>query len=215
MELLRRPPICKADGEAMDADRVPLESSRFHVVESARHVQSDMELYRIGYVPPMTTLRDRFERGYGMRAQRIAEGALLIASIITGDLRPAYLAYAVLAVQMVSPYLAPIGLAWAVVEQRVPPDRLGNLYYDPAGSRGATIICCAALSVAFAMIRWMDLPRLGRLLLSLPAASCILAGTAGFCAGCGFYVLGRDLLVRAGLLRGTPKGACDVDIERR
>jgi hypothetical protein len=58
------------------------------------------------------------------------------------------------------------------------------------------------------------MPILGRVLIGAPAASCILSATVGFCAGCGYYVLGRDALVRAGLVRGTPEGACDVDVEQ-
>jgi hypothetical protein len=163
----------------------------------------------------MTTLRDRLERGYGMRAQRLSEGLLLITSFMSDDLRPAYLAFGMLTLQVLSPVLGPIALAWAAIDRRVPPDRLGNLYYDVAGVRGAAAISCVVLGVAFSLIHLAALPRLGRFLLSMPAASCVLSATVGFCAGCGYYVLGRDLLARAGLVRGTPEGACDVDIAGR
>lgn len=161
----------------------------------------------------MITFRERLERSYGMRAERMAEGLLLVATFVFHDLRPGYVAFALLALQVVSPLLAPIALAWQVFDRRIPPDRLGNLYYDPGGARGAAAISCAVLLVAGALIRWSSIPLLGRILIAAPAASCILSATVGFCAGCGYYVLGRDLLVRAGILRGTPEGACDVDVD--
>jgi hypothetical protein len=63
------------------------------------------------------------------------------------------------------------------------------------------------------LIHWTSMPVLGRVLIAAPAASCILSATVGFCAGCGYYVLGRDVLVRARLLRRNPEGACDVDVD--
>jgi hypothetical protein len=162
----------------------------------------------------MTTLRDRLERGYGMRAERLSEGFLLIASFMFDDLRPAYLAIGLIALQVLSPFLSPIALVWSTIDRRIPPDRLGNLYFDMAGSRGACAISSVVLLSAVALIRWTGLHGLGRVMLAMPAASCILAATVGFCAGCGHYVLGRDLLVRAGVVKGMPEGACDVDVER-
>jgi hypothetical protein len=159
------------------------------------------------------SLRDRFERGYAMRAQRMAEGLLLASSFVFDDLRPAWAAAAMLAVQVLAPFAAPVALAWLLFDRGVPPDRLGNLYFDASASRGAAAISCLALLLAFGLIRWSDFPALGRVLIGAPAASCILAATVGFCAGCGYYVVGRDLLVRSGLLRGAPEGACDVDVE--
>jgi hypothetical protein len=47
----------------------------------------------------------------------------------------------------------------------------------------------------------------GQVLLGAQSASCLLAGTAGFCAGVGHYVLGRDLIVHR-----TPEGAADVQL---
>lgn len=164
-------------------------------------------------IPTMANLRDLLERGYGMRAQRMTEGILLVGSFVFDDLRPAYAAFALLALQALSPLAAPVALAWATFDRRVPADRLGNLYYDPAGVRGAAAISCVVLSTAFALMRTTTLGAIGRLLVAAPAASCILAATVGFCAGCGHYVVGRDLLVRAGIVRGSPKGACDVDVE--
>jgi hypothetical protein len=161
----------------------------------------------------MMTLRDRLERGYGMRAQRMVEGLLLSATFVFNDLRPAYLAFGMLALQVLSPLASPIALIWTAFDRRIPPNRLGNLYYDGGGTRGAASITFVVLTTALVLIRWSFVPLLGRVLLAAPAASCILSATVGFCAGCGYYVLGRDLLVRAGLLRGNPEGACDVDVD--
>jgi hypothetical protein len=158
-------------------------------------------------------LRDLLERGYGMRIQRMTEGLLFAGSFLFDDLRPAYLAAAMLALQVLSPFAVPLALCWTIFDRRVPPNRLGNLYYDPAGSRGAAAVSCAVLATSFALMRWAGLPTLGRVLIGAPAASCILSATVGFCAGCGHYVVGRDLLVRAGVVPGSPQGACDVDVE--
>jgi len=160
----------------------------------------------------MTTVQERLERGYGMRAQRVTEGLLLAATFVFDDLRPGYVAFAMLATQVLWPLACPVALLWATFDRRIPPDRLGNLYFDRSGVRGASFISCLALTAAWALVRWSSVPWLGRILIGAPAASCFLAATVGFCAGCGYYVLGRDLLVRAGVLRGMPEGACDVDV---
>jgi hypothetical protein len=164
-------------------------------------------------IEPMSTVRERLERGYAMRAQRIVEGLLLASSFVFDDLRPAYVAFGLLVLEVISPLASPVTLLWLAFDRRVPENRLGNLYYDSAGARGAAAISCVVLATAFALIRWSILPMVGRILIGAPAASCFLSATVGFCAGCGHYVLARDLLVRAGLLSGTPEGACDVDID--
>jgi hypothetical protein len=161
----------------------------------------------------VSRVRELLERGWGMRAQRVTEGLLLAASFMFDDLRPAYAAAAMLAMQAFAPRAVPVALAWLLFDRRVPPDRLGNLYYDANGVRGAAAISCLVLGAAFALIRWTTFSSIGRVLIAAPAASCILSATVGFCAGCGYYVIGRDLLVRAGVLGGAPEGACDVDIE--
>ncbi len=150
-----------------------------------------------------------------MRAQRLAEGLLLLASFLLDDLRPAYVAFAMLAAQaLVTPFASPVALVWQLASRQLPPARLGDIYYDLSGSRGAAAISCTVMLTAFALIRLAGLPTVGRILLAAPCASCILSATVGFCAGCGYYVLGRDLLVKAGAVRGTPEGANDVDLER-
>ncbi len=163
----------------------------------------------------MSSLRERMERGYGVRAQRVVEAGLYATALLGGDLGPAYVAFAMMLVQAVlTPLASPVALVWALFQRQPPADQLGNLYFDLAGSRGATAVSCVVQLAAFALIQRAGMPTLGRVLLAVPCASCILAATVGFCAGCGFYVLGRDLLVRAGLLRGVPEGACDVRLER-
>ena len=80
----------------------------------------------------------------------MTEGLLLAGSFVFSDLPSAYVAFAMLALQVVSPLAVPIALAWAAFDRTVPPDRLGNLYYDTAGSRGAAAISCIVLTTAFA-----------------------------------------------------------------
>jgi len=161
----------------------------------------------------MTRLRDRLERGYGMRAQRLTEGLLLAATFVFDDLRPGYVAFAMLAMQAISPLASPVALLWMAFDRHLPANRLGNLYYDARGARGAAVVSSTVLAISLALVRWSSVPMLGRILLAAPTASCILSAVVGFCLGCGHYVLGRDLLARAGLMRRTPEGASDVDVE--
>lgn len=150
-----------------------------------------------------------------MRAERLAEGGLLGASFVSGDLRPAYVAFGLLAIQaFLTPMLSPVALLWAVFERRLPPDRLGNLYFDIAGSRGGAFVSCLVMAAAFALVHVAQMPAAGLALLGAPCASCILSGTVGFCAGCGYYVLGRDILARTGVVQRFPEGARDVEIHR-
>jgi len=154
------------------------------------------------------SLRDRLEHGYGMRVERGVEGLLLLASFVAGDLRPAYVAFGLLALQaVVSPVLSPFALLYAAVDRRDRPARLGDVYYDATGSRGAAAISCMVMLTAFVLIH-LGVPYAGQVLLGAPCASCLLAATVGFCAGCGYFVLGRDFIIRA-----APEGAVDVDVE--
>jgi hypothetical protein len=163
-------------------------------------------------IADMSTLVDRLERGYGMRAQRTTEGLLLAATFVVGDLRPAWVVFAMVVLQAIAPIAAPIALVWQAIDRRIPPDRLGNLYFDRRGLRGAATLASLVLACALALTSWSSVPELGRILLAVPTASALLASTVGFCAGCSHYAFGLDLLVRAGLAR-RPEGACDVDVE--
>jgi hypothetical protein len=142
-----------------------------------------------------------------MRLQRAVEGLLVVATFVSNDLRPAWAAFGLLAVQaVVSPVASPFALLYATLDRRARPARLGDVYYDPIGSRGAALISCATMGLAFALIH-LGVPYAGQLLLGAPCASCLLAATVGFCAGCGWYVLGRDLVMGA-----APEGAVDVQL---
>lgn len=153
------------------------------------------------------SLRGRLQHGYGMRVERGVEGLLLLAAFVAGDLRPAYVAFGLLALQaVVSPALSPFALLYAALDRRDRPARLGDVYYDATGSRGAAAISCAVLGVAFLLIH-LGVPYAGQVLLGAPCASCLLAATVGFCAGCGYFVLGRDFIIRA-----APEGAVDVEL---
>lgn len=160
----------------------------------------------------MPTLTERLERGYAMRAERMVEGGLLALAFMTADVRPAYAAFVLLALEVVvSPLASPVVLGWLAFERTLPPDRLGNLYFDLAAARGAAAVSCLMLVAGFAF-HHAGWPAVGLAFLAPPCASCFLSCTVGFCAGCGWYVLARDLLARAGWVRRTPEGARDVDI---
>lgn len=183
------------------------------------HVQKDMSpSCPPGYDGAMAGVRDRLERGVGMRVQRLVEGSLILVAILLAEPAPAYVAFALLAAQVVTPVASPVALAWQLVERRLwralRPARLGDLYYDLSATRGAAAISCTVMVAAYLLVEVAGLPTVGWILLAAPGASCILSATVGFCAGCGYFVLGRDLLVKAGVVRGTPEGATDVDIQR-
>ena len=151
--------------------------------------------------------RERLERGFGMRVQRGAEGVLLLTAFAFDDLRPAYLVFGLLALQaFVSPVVSPFALVYAALDRSCRPARLGDVYYDEIGTRGAAGISCLVMASAFVAFRF-DLPVVGHVMLGAPCASCLLAATVGFCAGCGYFVLGRDLIVHR-----TPEGAVDVQL---
>ena len=151
-------------------------------------------------------LRRRLELGYGMRVERTVQGLLILATLVFDDLRPAYLTFSLLALQAVSPMASPFALVYALWDRTERPPRLGDVYYDMAGTRGAATISCVVMAVAFLLIRH-DVPIVGQLLLGAPCASCLLAATVGFCAGCSHYVLGRDLIIHR-----RPEGAADVQL---
>jgi hypothetical protein len=152
-------------------------------------------------------VRQRLERGFGMRVERGVQGVLILAALAFGDLRPAYVAFALLALQaVVSPMASPFALLYVLLDRADRPARLTDVYYDATGTRGAAAISCLVMALAFVLIRY-EVPVVGPLLLGAPCASCLLAATVGFCAGCGYFVLGRDLIVHR-----TPEGAVDVQL---
>lgn len=154
----------------------------------------------------------RLQLGPAMRGQRIVEAMLLLATIFSGDLRFAYVALALTALQAVSPRLALVGLVIALFSRAPAHHKLGDLYFDLGGSRGACLISALMQSAALAVAS-SGHDAIGRVLLALPTASFLLLPTLGFCAGCWFYILGRDVLARVGLVPKNVEGACDVRLD--
>lgn len=160
----------------------------------------------------LAELDRRLQLGPAMRVQRVVEAALLLIAIFSADLRFAYAALALTILQAISPRLALIGLAASAFVRAPSQHRLGDLYFDLAGSRGACFVSALVQGVGLAIaVRGHD--AIARLVLAVPAASFLLSPTLGFCAGCWFYVLGRDVLARLGFASATVTGACDVRID--
>jgi len=138
--------------------------------------------------------------GPGMRVQRLTEAAFLVAALFTQDARFAWVTFALTVLQVVSPRWVPVArlVAWLVRFRG--EHRIGDLYFDLGGSRGACAISVFAQAAGLAFVA-ADHPMVGFMILAVPAASFMIAPTLGFCAGCWFYVLGRDWLARHGLLK--------------
>ena len=156
----------------------------------------------------------RLQYGPGMRVQRMVEALLLIATFFTGDVRPAYVAVVLTGLEALSPRLVPVALA---VSAFVPPPqehRLGDLYFDLAGSRGACAISVFVQSGAIWLVQ-SGHEVIGYLILAMPTASFVLSPTVGFCCGSSVYVGMRELLVRVGIAKRYAHGACDVETAPR
>lgn len=152
----------------------------------------------------------RLQYGPAMRWQRFVEAALLLCAFLFGDLRPALVVLVLTALQAISPRLAVIAVA--VARLRPPPRaRLSDLYFDFAGSRGACAISVVMQSLGLYLL-FQGHRRTGFLVLSLPTASFLLSATVGFCAGCAFYVLGRELAIAVGVVKPGVEGFRDVDV---
>jgi hypothetical protein len=150
--------------------------------------------------------------GPGMRVQRLVEAAFLITALFTQDVRFAYVTFALTLLQVLSPRWALIA---RVVARLVPfrgEHRIGDLYFDLGGTRGACTLSATVEAVAFGLV-WTGYPTAGFILLTLPAASSVMAPTLGFCAGCWFYVLGRDLLARRGRLKRGFDECSDLTVD--
>ena len=151
----------------------------------------------------MNTDRE-LQYGPGMRAQRLVEAGFMVAAIFTQDLRLAYVTFALTALQAVSPRWAPVAQLVARVVHFRGEHRIGDLYFDLQGVRGACALSVFVQLSAFALV-WAGYPVAGFVVLTVPTASFLMAPTLGFCAGCWCYVVGRDWLAR----RGWLKGGCD------
>src|SRR6185503_11097031 len=94
-------------------------------------------------MPTMRMLEDldrRLQYGPGMRAQRLVEAGFLVAAFFTGDIRLAWVTLALTVLQSVSPRLVPVALGVAAFVPPPKAHRLGDLYFDLAGTRGACAI---------------------------------------------------------------------------
>jgi hypothetical protein len=159
----------------------------------------------------LSEIDQRLQYGPGMRAQRLAEAAFLIAAFFSGDVRFAYVTLASMILQTISGRLAPVALVVAALVSPSRKHRLGNLYFDLSATRAACAVSALVSSGGIALVNHGH-ATLGYMMLALPTASLVLSPTVGFCCGCAVYVLARDLFVRLGLTKRYANGACDVDI---
>jgi hypothetical protein len=148
----------------------------------------------------MNTKRE-LQFGPGMRVQRLTEAAFLVAALFTQDLRFAYATFALTVLQVLSPRWALVARLVARLVRFRGEHRIGDLYFDLGGSRGACAISVVVQAGAIGLVS-AGHPTIGFIVLTLPTASFLMAPTLGFCAGCWFYVLGRDRLGRHGLRKG-------------
>ena len=140
--------------------------------------------------------------GPGMRVQRITEAGFLVAAIFTQDVHLAYVTFASTVLQAISPRFVPVAALVAWLVRFSGRHRVGDLYFDLRGSRGACAISVVVQAAGLALIA-SGHATVGFIVLTVPAASFLMAPTLGFCAGCWFYVLGRDwFAVRGWLKRG-------------
>jgi hypothetical protein len=150
--------------------------------------------------------------GPGMRVQRLVEAAFIVAALFTQDVRFVYVTFVLTVLQVLSPRWVPV----AIVVARLAPfrgeHRMGDLYFDLGGIRGACMLSALVEGTAIALF-WAGYPTAGFVMLTLPAASSLMAPTLGFCAGCWFYVLGRDWLARHGLLKRGFDECSDITVD--
>lgn len=154
----------------------------------------------------------RLQYGPGMRAQRLVEAGLMIAAFFASDVRFAYVTLGLAVLQAVSARLVPIALVVAAFRAAPREHRLGDLYFDLGGTRGASAISVCVLAAGIWLVRGGH-AALGWLLLALPTASFVLAPTVGFCCGCAIYVAIREILAKVGVAKRYANGSCDIDID--
>ena len=159
----------------------------------------------------MNTDRE-LQYGPGMRIQRFTEAAFLIAAVFTQDVRFAWVTFAFTVLQALSPRCVPVALLVARLVRFSGRYRIGDMYFDLGGTRGAAVISVFAQGAGLALIAtgWRAA---GFLILTVPAASFLMAPTLGFCAGCWFYVLGRDWLARHGWVNGGFDDHHDISVD--
>jgi hypothetical protein len=154
----------------------------------------------------------RLQYGPGMRVQRFAEAGFLIAASFSGDVRFAYVTLGLVLLQALSGRFVPVALAVAAFVPAPREHRLSDLYFDLTGTRGACAISVVVLSTGIWLVEHAHRTA-GYIVLAMPTASIVLAPTVGFCCGCAVYVAMRDVLVRLGISKRYPDGACDIDID--
>lgn len=137
----------------------------------------------------------------------------MIAAIFAQDVRFAYVTFFLTVLQALSPRWVPVARAVARVVPFRGVHRIGDLYFDLGGVRGASAISAVVQAAGIGLI-WMDHVGAGFVVLTLPTASFLMAPTLGFCCGCWFYVLGRDWLCRRGWLKRGFDDLGDVAIAR-
>lgn len=162
---------------------------------------------------PQTGELDRqLQFGPGMRVQRLAEAAFMLAALFTQDLRFAYVTLAFCVLQVLSPRWAPVAQLVARLVRFRGVHRIGDLYFDLGGSRGACAMSVCVMTAGIGLV-WAGHPTAGFIILTIPTASFLMAPTLGFCAGCWFYVLGRDWLARHGRLKRGCDDFSDIAID--
>lgn len=147
-----------------------------------------------------------------MRVQRLAEAGFLLVALFTQDERFAYATFGLSVLQALSPRWVPIALVVARLMPFRGEHRIGDLYFDPGGVRGASAISVLVQVVGLGLVL-AGYRIAGFLVLAFPAASFLMAPTLGFCAGCWFYVLGRDWVARRGWLKGGSDDLRDIPID--
>jgi hypothetical protein len=149
---------------------------------------------------PAQSLDHALQFGPAMRVQRLVEAGFMLAAIFTQDVRFAYVTLLLTALQVLSPRWVPVAQLVARIVPLRGGHRIGDLYFDLGGVRGASAISVLVQAVGIGLIQ-VGFDIAGFVLLTLPTASFLLAPTLGFCCGCWFYVVGRDWLARRGWLK--------------
>ncbi|MBS0340140.1 MAG: DUF4395 family protein [Proteobacteria bacterium] len=150
--------------------------------------------------------------GPGMRVQRLAEASFLVAALFTQDVRLALVTFTLTMLQALSPRWVPIALVVASIVRFSGQHHVGDLYFDLRGIRGACVISVVVQGLGLALVA-TGYPRVGFIILTVPTASFLMAPTLGFCAGCWFYVLGRDWMASRGWLRRASDELRDVTVD--
>lgn len=151
--------------------------------------------------------------GLGMRVQRLAEAAFMVTAIFAQDVRFAYVTFCLTVLQALSPRWVPIAQAVARRVRTREEHRIGDLYFDLGGTRGACAVSTVVQAAGIGLV-WAGYATAGFMVLTIPTASFLMAPTLGFCCGCWFYVLGRDWLVRRGWLERGFDDIADIAIAR-